>query len=88
MLLTTNCNRIAFWQTYLSDPASITMECILIFKSVGPKTGPFLIVAGLLFFVFTFFLFTFKLSLRIRRTDMFQKMNRSRNTSFNKLKKY
>ena len=28
----THCDSPAFWQTYLSDPASITMEGILIFN--------------------------------------------------------
>jgi hypothetical protein len=33
MLFITQCDNPAFWQTYLSDPASITMEGILIVKS-------------------------------------------------------
>ena len=33
MLFITQCDNPAFWQTYLSDPASITMEGILIVTS-------------------------------------------------------
>ena len=32
MLFITQCNSPALWQTYLSDPASITMGGILIFN--------------------------------------------------------
>ena len=32
MVFITHCDSPAFWQTYLSDPASITMEGILIFN--------------------------------------------------------
>ena len=32
MIFITQCDSPAFWQTYLSDPASITMEGILIFN--------------------------------------------------------
>jgi len=32
MIFTTQCDSPALWQTYLSDPASITMEGILIFN--------------------------------------------------------
>ena len=31
MVFITHCDSPAFWQTYLSDPESITMEGILIF---------------------------------------------------------
>jgi len=32
MFFTNQCDSPAFWQTYLPDPASITMEGILIFN--------------------------------------------------------
>jgi hypothetical protein len=32
MIFITQCDSPAFWQTYLSDPASTTMEGILIFN--------------------------------------------------------
>ena len=32
MILLTHCDSPSLWQTYLSDPASITMEGILIFN--------------------------------------------------------
>jgi len=32
MIFTIQCDSPALWQTYLSDPASITMEGILIFN--------------------------------------------------------
>ena len=33
MVFITHCDTPALWQTYLSDPASITMEGILIFNN-------------------------------------------------------
>ena len=32
MIIITQCDGPAFWQTYLPDPASITMEGILLFN--------------------------------------------------------
>ena len=45
MIFITQCDSPAFWQTYLSDPASITMEGILIFN----KHLLFLLTAIVLF---------------------------------------
>ena len=35
MIFITQCDSPALWQTYLSDPASITMEGILILTTIG-----------------------------------------------------
>ena len=50
MIFTTQCDSPALWQTYLSDPASITMEGILIFN----KHLLFLLVGGLLVYTSVF----------------------------------
>ena len=50
MVFITHCDTPALWQTYLSDPASITMEGILIFN----KHFFFLFTLVLFFSVFVF----------------------------------
>ena len=48
MILITHCDSPDFWQTYLSDPASITMEGILIFN----KHLVFLLAVIIIFLIF------------------------------------
>ena len=52
MIFITQCDSPAFWQTYLSDPASITMEGILIFN----KHLLFLLTAIVLFYTIYYFI--------------------------------
>ena len=57
MVFITHCDSPAFWQTYLSDPASITMEGILIFNKhlLFLLTVVVLFVSWLLFYTTNYF---------------------------------
>jgi len=61
MVFITHCDSPAFWQTYLSDPASITMEGILFFNK------------HLLFLLTMIFLFIFKLVEKQKHTKLIWK---------------
>ena len=58
MIFITQCDSPAFWQTYLSDPASITMEGILIFNKhlLFLLTAIVLFVGWLLFYTIYYFI--------------------------------
>ena len=58
MVSVTHCDSPAFWQTYLSDPASISMEGILIFNKhlLFLLTVIVLFVAWLLFYTINYFI--------------------------------
>ena len=58
MIFITQCDSPAFWQIYLSDPASITMEGILIFNKhlLFLLTAIVLFVGWLLFYTIYYFI--------------------------------
>ncbi len=58
MVFITHCDTPALWQTYLSDPASITMEGILIFNKhvLFLLTVIVLFVGCLLFYTLHYFI--------------------------------